>query len=40
MSERKTYQLAAKPDAVDVEAGLMRDVTIIAFGEAKGHEAF
>lgn len=40
MSERKHYQLDAMPGAVDSEAGTMRDVTIIAFGEAKGHDAF
>ena len=39
MKREKLY-LNAQPGAVDAEAGTMRDVTIIAFGEAKGHEAF
>jgi len=38
--KRETYHLNAAPGAVDAEAGVMRDITIIAFGEAKGHDAF
>ena len=38
--KRQNYYLNAQPGSVDAEAGVMRDVTIISFGEAKGHDAF